>query len=144
MYQRIALLITFLDKSCPFFGDRKMTYENSDKTKQVKEIVILFIGFVTLIFADSGVLRSFFGILLLVVLSRYLKEPYKFWDRVILSMSMSFAAIIACSYHLTSFLNTHGWALLEDKILISGLFIVTIFFFVLKSKCERRTVRGET
>ena len=121
-----------------------MADENSDKTKQVMDVVTLFIGFASLIFADNSVLRSFFGIMLFAVLIRDLKKPSTIWDRFIVSMSMSFAAIIACSYFLTSFLNAHSWALFEDKILITGLIGATIFFFVLKSIFESGIVKGKT
>ena len=121
-----------------------MMVENSDKTKQVADTVTLLIGFASLIFADSGVLRSFFGILLLAILIRQLRNPSAIWDRLIVSMSMSFATVIACSYHLSSFLNDHGWALSEDKVLIIGLIGCTVVFFALKSKCERRIVTGGT
>lgn len=121
-----------------------MTGENSDKTKQAMDIVTLFIGLASLVFADSSVLRSFFGILLLAVLIRDLRKPSTIWDRFIISMSMSFAAIIACSYYLTSLLNANGWALFEDKILIIGLIGATIFFLLLKSRFECGIVKDKT
>jgi hypothetical protein len=119
-----------------------MTDENSNHKRQIFDIFTLFIGAASLILADNGVLRSFFGFILLAILIRELKKTSATWDRFIVSMSMAFAAIITCSYFLTSFLNAHGWALLEDTVLITGLISITIFFFVLKSKIERRFVRG--
>lgn len=116
-----------------------MTDENSDK---IKHIITLVIGIASLTCADNSVLRSFFGILLLLVLIKDIKKPYTILDRVIVSMSMSFAVIISCSYYLTSFLNNHGWALYENKILIVSFISTTIFLFALKSKCESQTVRG--
>lgn len=121
-----------------------MDDENPYKSKPVKDIVTLLIGFASLVFADNSVFRSFFGVLLLAVLFKDLRKPYTRWDRFIVSMAMSFATITACSYYLTSFLNAHGWALLEDKIIIIGLVSITILFYVLKSKYEHRTVRGES
>ena len=125
-------------------GNRKMANEILDNSKYVKDITTLLIGFGSLIVADNGVLRFLFGIILLLFLIKYLREPCPIWDRVIVGMSMSFALIIASSYFLTSFLNTHGWSLFEDKVLIIEWVVAAILFYALKWKLERPKIGGET
>ena len=119
-----------------------MANEILDKSKYVKDIATLLIGFGSLI-ADNGVLRFIFGIILLSILIKYLREPCPIWDRVVMGMSMSLALIIVSSYFLTPFLNAHGWALLADKVLIVEWFVAAMLFYLLKWKLERPQIGGE-
>lgn len=121
-----------------------MADEKSAKAKHITDIVTLLIGLASLIFADDSVFRSFFGILLLAVLIKDFRKPSTIWDRIIVCMSMAFATVIACSYLLTAFLEAHGWALLEDAIVITGLIGASIFWFVLKSTAKIWVVRSGT
>ena len=85
---------------------------------KVRETLTLLIGFGSLCLNDNSVLRSFLGTILLLVLFNDLRKRLKFFDRIIISMSMAFAVIIACSYFLTLFLKKHGWILHENIILL--------------------------
>jgi hypothetical protein len=115
-----------------------MTKKDSNRIKEVGEIVAACIGLATLIFADITAVHMIFGSLLLVYWSRNFKRPSSLNDRIIVSMAMSLAFILFISFPLNLFLNHYGMAQSWDIVLLTLWIIAAACFFVIKPLFEHR------
>ena len=121
-----------------------MAKKDSNRTKEVGEIVAACIGLASLIFTDVTALHVFLGILLLVYWSRNFNRPSSVNDRIIICMAMILALMLLLSYPINLILNYYGKAQYWDIVLLILGIIVALSLFVFKSLFELRKSRGVT
>lgn len=120
-----------------------MTKDDSSKAAQTGEIVAGGLALASLIFVDTTALHFLFGIPLLLYSTRNFSMRSCNRDRVILSMVIAIALLLIFSPILHPVLNKFGWARFWDVILlVLGIVISIVVFFVKKHIFEHRNLRG--
>lgn len=116
----------------------------SGRTAQAGDVVAGGIALATLIVADQvTALHPLFGLPLFLYLIRDFKRPSSLSDRLIVSMSISFATLLFTCYPIDLILGHYAMADKWDIVLLIQWIPAFLFCWAVRTEYELRTPRGE-